>query len=416
MSLIKFYLMNKNKEILIVSKEKDSRKFCSIEKKIDMNYAPFSVSQCKQENEILNALNFWYANRSIPDYRDNKEEIIKKFKLNSIDELVDKDYSLSLSDQYWLKPIDADICWDTINYFHRDYDSKEFFDATYGDGSFKTMNIKFINSDMFKSPNNTLGGQLKKVWVKIDDKNYLFKGAGSLHNFEQINEVLASNICKILNVPFVSYELKQVNSKRHHALVSVCECMIDDKQEMIPAYEILTQADALTKSPNDYALYLRILEKHNVPHAKEYLEKMFMLDYIMLNEDRHLGNFGIIRNVETLAWESVCPIYDTGRSMNTNVTENYWDFSTGEVKCFTSSFVSSEILPRFFTVALSEKQIKGLKELIPLYVSLLKENQSYLKLFDVQIEKLKKGLEQRIDTFEKVMVEKKLIKEDKNIL
>lgn len=57
----------------------------------------------------------------------------------------------------------------------------------------------------------------------------------------------------------------------------------------------------------------------------EYLQKMFILDYIMLNEDRHLNNFGVIRDVKTLEWKQICPIFDTGRSMNTNVTISYWD-------------------------------------------------------------------------------------------
>ena len=43
---------------------------------------------------------------------------------------------------------------------------------------------------------------------------------------------------------------------------------------------------------------------------------MFILDYIMLNEDRHLNNFGIIRNVQNLNWISVAPIFDTGQSLN----------------------------------------------------------------------------------------------------
>ena len=29
---------------------------------------------------------------------------------------------------------------------------------------------------------------------------------------------------------------------------------------------------------------------------------MFILDYLILNEDRHLNNFGIIRNINNLNW------------------------------------------------------------------------------------------------------------------
>lgn len=96
----------------------------------------------------------------------------------------------------------------------------------------------------------------------------------------------------------------------------------------------------------------------------------------MLNENRHLGNFEVIRNVEKLNWESVCPIYDTGRSLNTSVTENYWDFKVGEVKCFTASLISSEILPSLLSTPLRKEQTDQLKELVPFFQSLLKERQS----------------------------------------
>lgn len=84
------------------------------------------------------------------------------------------------------------------------------------------------------------------------------------------------------------------------------------------------KAELVTNSVDDYYLYLDILNEQNVPNAKEYLQKMIILDYIMANEDRHLGNFGIIRDVESLQWVSICPIFDTGRSLNTNITNKFW--------------------------------------------------------------------------------------------
>ncbi len=43
---------------------------------------------------------------------------------------------------------------------------------------------------------------------------------------------------------------------------------------------------------------------------------MFILDYLILNEDRHLNNFGIIRNVNNLNWIDIAPIFDNGQSLN----------------------------------------------------------------------------------------------------
>ena len=46
------------------------------------------------------------------------------------------------------------------------------------------------------------------------------------------------------------------------------------------------------------------------------VEDMLILDYIIMNEDRHLNNFGIIRDVNTLKWLDVAPIFDNGQSLN----------------------------------------------------------------------------------------------------
>ncbi len=34
---------------------------------------------------------------------------------------------------------------------------------------------------------------------------------------------------------------------------------------------------------------------------------MIVLDYLIANEDRHLNNFGVIRNAETLEWLGFAP-------------------------------------------------------------------------------------------------------------
>lgn len=43
---------------------------------------------------------------------------------------------------------------------------------------------------------------------------------------------------------------------------------------------------------------------------------MFILDFLIMNEDRHLNNFCIIRDVNTLEWLSFAPIFDNGQSLN----------------------------------------------------------------------------------------------------
>ena len=408
----KFILMNKNVETMIIEKNDEDWLFEDYYKVLNDEWLPLSIYHALDSDnrlEVIKSINAWFDSRIVPDYRDNKNEIFKEYAVTGGHELASKHFALSLSDQYWLKPLDSDISWSEINYFENNYDGKSFFETTYGKGSFDTLNVRAVDMDKYSTPNNTLGGQLKKAWIKYNDDNYLIKGSSALYPIEPINEVIASKICKILDVPYVQYELKHIQTKRQQALVSVCKCMIDSSHEIIPAYQILKEAHDRTNTIADYYKYVEILEEHGIVNANEIVQKMFMIDYIMLNEDRHLNNFGIIRNVESLKWVGVCPIFDTGRSNNCNVTEPYWDFKTGEIKCFTKQFISSERLLDLFTISLDEEFFDQLRSIAKEYRVLLKQNQAYIKLFDEQIENLSKGLETRIEMFYDAMLKKNLI-------
>lgn len=51
---------------------------------------------------------------------------------------------------------------------------------------------------------------------------------------------------------------------------------------------------------------------HNV---KEFLDNMIAFDYIINNTDRHLGNFGFLRNATTGEYLGPAPIFDNGNSL-----------------------------------------------------------------------------------------------------
>ena len=49
---------------------------------------------------------------------------------------------------------------------------------------------------------------------------------------------------------------------------------------------------------------------------------MILLDYLIMNVDRHLNNLGIIRDVNTLRWLRVAPIFDSGEAMNIDMLDD----------------------------------------------------------------------------------------------
>ena len=194
-----------------------------------------------------------------------------------------------MSDQYWVKPADSNIEYKDINFFEHDFKDSEFTNATFSSGVDSSTKISLI------SPNNTTDGRLKKTWIIENNKRYLLKGGYKNEVMQPFNEVLASMICERLGFNHIKYTIEVINEK----VVSKCECFINTDTELIPAHQILYE---IQKKENVYEEYIKILENKGINNVREKLENMFILDYLILNEDRHLNNFGIIRNVNNLNW------------------------------------------------------------------------------------------------------------------
>lgn len=194
-----------------------------------------------------------------------------------------------MSDQYWVKPADSNIEYKDINFFEHDFKDSKFTNATFSSGVDSSTKISLI------SPNNTTDGRLKKTWIIENNKRYLLKGGYKNEVMQPFNEVLASMICERLGFNHIKYTIEVINGK----VVSKCECFINTDTELIPAHQILYE---IQKKENVYEEYIKILENKGINNVREKLENMFILDYLISNEDRHLNNFGIIRNVNNLNW------------------------------------------------------------------------------------------------------------------
>lgn len=113
-----------------------------------------------------------------------------------------------------------------------------------------------------------------------------------------------------LDIPYVEYNIVWDSG----LLYSVCEDFLTVDTELVSAWHILQTQ----KKPNNVSLYQHFInccEKLGVMNIVPDLDKMLVLDYIIANEDRHLNNFGLLCNAETLEWLGFAPIYDSGSSL-----------------------------------------------------------------------------------------------------
>lgn len=382
---MKCYLMNKNKKIALIEYNTIADAIDNIYEIYDIDYAPLSLKNASKDKSknIVKELNNWFKGRGIPSWRKDIETLLEKLNVSSREELLNKAFALSLSDQYWLKEENSDIEWKNINFFENDFKYKGYLSASLSTSSNE-------RPDLY-SPNNTTDGMLQKSWIIENGDKVLVKGTYEASRQEPINEWLVSNICERLGFEYCNYNVDLVEGK----LVSKCKDFITSDEEIITAYDIFNSCNK-NNNMSDLEHYIKILEEHNVPQAIENVEYMFIVDFLVMNIDRHMKNFGIIRNVNTLEWVRTTPIFDTGEAMNCDKLTSEINFYDGTGKFFTNTNKKfSSYLENIKGIA--KIDVNKLEGIVQEYKEMLQKYQPYMEISDERIEKLVEGLEQRIN-------------------
>lgn len=248
------------------------------------------------------ALNDWWTERSIPASRSGVREALETLQISSTKMLLVRCYGLSLSDQYWICPVDSNLRWENINFFHNTF-SDDIGDVLFGENRKKDV----LN---LSSPDNTSDGNLKKRWKIIDGRRVLLKGGSNPFRQQPFNEVIATELMRRLRIPHVPYRLVWDQG----APYSVCEDFVDENTELVPAWRIM-QTQKRSNSVSVYRHFVDCCAALGIPNVVPFLDRMIVVDYLLVNEDRHLNNFGALRDAQTLQWLGMAPIYDSGSSL-----------------------------------------------------------------------------------------------------
>ena len=273
--------------------------------KVGKIYAPehLPVGVIPRQGRVdRSVFNDWWTERSIPASRSGVREALETLEISNTRMLLLRCLGLSLSDQYWIRPEGAELQWEKINFFNNPF-SEDIGDVLFGGD-------KKANALDFSSPDSTSDGNLKKRWKIIDGKRCLIKGGSNPFRQQPFNEVIAAGIMERLGIPHVPYTL----TWNQEAPYSVCQDFITGDTELIPAWRII-QTQKKRNDLSTYQHFVNCAEGLGIPDVVPFLNRMIVLDYIIANEDRHLNNFGAVRNAETLDWIGMAPIYDSGSSL-----------------------------------------------------------------------------------------------------
>ena len=296
-----YELMHKN--ILVASCEIEDGRVVKVGNVSCKDHAPVGTYDKFGMSKKL--LDQWFRRRAIPVSRDNIKEILERLKIQSPEEMLEKAYGLSLSDQYWIRPLGSKLKWEQINFFQNAF-SEDL-------GSLLLGNNQEGGSAGFSlmSPDVTLDGWLRKKWKLIDGKRCLVKAGSGINRQEPLNERIASELCERLGIKHIHYDLEFGRTGEPY---SICEDYITPETELVTAYAVCT----LFKQPNhesDCAFYVRICQELGIKDASARFDEMLCVDYLMANTDRHWTNFGVVRHADNLEFLKMMPIFDTGSSL-----------------------------------------------------------------------------------------------------
>lgn len=275
---------------------------------IDKNLCPPCIFS---EERIVNQSKTWFEKRLISGRRND----LPQKDIHWINEKKPHSSFLphffSLTDHYWIRYTKEEE-WKDLNFFTNSYNS------LMGDTLFsKNINNLPKLQMSFESPDMTTNGVLKKRWKRKKDKNILIKHMSVSYQQEPMNEILVSNLLKkFQTIPFVEYFLYIEG----YDLCCACENFVDENTEFIPAWYIYTAVpkdipdNPMDKEASIYSHLMKCINHFRIPDAEDFIDGMIIIDKQTMNFDRHLGNFGFLRDVNTGEFLGPAPLFDFGNA------------------------------------------------------------------------------------------------------
>lgn len=242
----------------------------------------------------------WLRHRVIPKNRTFVEEILKTLGLSvgNTKGIIDVCKGLSLNDSFWVVPKGFTGTFAEYNLYENDFSEILSLVAYTGIGQ--------SNHAFTTSPELTTNGMLPKAWRRMENGEiYLYKGGSSgaaNTGNEPYSEFYACQIAKAMGLNAVDYDLENWKG----ILASKCKLFTDIDTAFVPIGRLVRSGGL--QACLDYYAEL----------GEDFLEavhSMLVFDAVIYNEDRHFGNFGILRDNHSGALLAPAPIFDHGLSL-----------------------------------------------------------------------------------------------------
>lgn len=260
---------------------------------------PLNLVGCSNDIELRRFLD----SRRIPKNRAYIERILAPFGLQASDTkgIIDVTKGMSLNDSYCVVPADEDPCFAEYNLFSNSFDTVLSIIAYTGRIPSSQVGSG-IPSELSPS------GSFPKTWRVVNGQRVLYKAA---HDdglgLEPVSEYLASQVAVAMGLLHVAYDLDVWQER----LCSTCVLMNDAESSFVPfAYMLDRDAKDGMNLERALAFFDELGEE-----AGQRFRSMLVFDAVVMNPDRHMGNYGVLRDNRTGRVLGFAPIFDNNLAL-----------------------------------------------------------------------------------------------------
>ncbi|EGA8608857.1 BspA family leucine-rich repeat surface protein [Campylobacter jejuni] len=304
-NILKFEVENIETKSIVANTIETIQKLTKIEV-IETKLLPKNLSI----NDLERKLELWIKDRKAPKNRAFVENIVATYSINGKEQLmdyIDVSLGLSLNDSFWIVPSDKDYKWEDYNLYTNEFD-EALQRASFGE---ELLKVKGLTS----SPEYTTNGMLKKCWHRDNGEIYLYKANSKEYangGKEAYSEYYMAQVASLMNFEHIPYDLKEF----HNQIVSSCPIFTNENEGYLPMYQVFE---------NDnwkFAKRSELVDMIAQFYGVEKLQDLLVFDALIMNPDRHLGNFGMIVDNNTGELLREAPIFDNGYSLINFITLN----------------------------------------------------------------------------------------------
>lgn len=206
---------------------------------------------------------------------------------------------LSLNDVYWTCEKSFPNTFNNLNLYDRKY-QRSAARLSVGETESQETNVENSVADL------STGGVLPKAWVAHGQHLFLYKRGKVLSDkvdeMQPYSEWFAAQVAAKLCHSYVPYDLRMLFGK----VSSVCPMFTSKRYGYVPIRDVVRKEKLSVITEYLYNLGKPFLEA---------FEDMTVFDYVVRNDDRHMGNYGfLIDNYENKIVE-FAPVFDNGEGL-----------------------------------------------------------------------------------------------------